>query len=91
MTYPMCVHCGKRIWFDRYGPGWVHFRGTPFCVGDAASGLLNAADCGDPGRRPASGGNRGTRTCPLCNGSGLNPKLLTHVCPKCDGEKVVPR
>lgn len=31
------------------------------------------------------------RKCPLCNGTGLNPKLLTYVCPKCQGEKKVPR
>jgi DnaJ-class molecular chaperone len=31
------------------------------------------------------------RICPLCNGTGLNPKLITHVCPKCQGEKKVPR
>lgn len=31
----------------------------------------------------------GTRRCPLCNGTGLNPKLLTYVCPKCHGEKRV--
>jgi DnaJ-class molecular chaperone len=31
------------------------------------------------------------RTCPLCDGTGLNPKLPTYVCPKCHGEKKVPR
>jgi hypothetical protein len=31
-TFPRCVHCGKRVWFDSYGPGWVHFRGTVWCA-----------------------------------------------------------
>lgn len=33
----------------------------------------------------------GTRQCPLCNGKGLNPRMPWLVCPKCSGEKKVPR
>lgn len=31
-TYPKCSHCGKRVWFDPYGPAWVHFRGSVWCA-----------------------------------------------------------
>lgn len=32
----------------------------------------------------------GKRTCPTCNGKGINPVLPYRVCPKCDGEKRIP-
>lgn len=27
--WPRCRHCDKPIWWDAYGPGWVH-RGASF-------------------------------------------------------------
>ncbi len=33
----------------------------------------------------------GMRTCPTCRGTGINPVLPTNVCPKCNGEREVPR
>jgi DnaJ-class molecular chaperone len=31
------------------------------------------------------------RPCPTCKGTGINPRLPTKVCPKCSGERKVPR
>lgn len=33
----------------------------------------------------------GTRRCPTCKGTGVNPVLPANTCPKCKGETVVPR
>lgn len=41
------------------------------------------------GTIPMSGGNAVWRTCPLCNGKGVNPYWITKVCPKCHGERKV--
>lgn len=30
-----------------------------------------------------------TRTCPTCNGTGINPVANYLLCPKCNGEKVL--
>jgi hypothetical protein len=32
----------------------------------------------------------GWRDCPTCRGTGINPMLLTRVCPRCGGERRVP-
>jgi len=44
------------------------------------------------GRFEGYGGVRSgsTRQCPTRRGSGINPVWMTRVCPKCDGERVVP-
>jgi DnaJ-class molecular chaperone len=31
------------------------------------------------------------RACPTCRGTGINPVLPVNVCPKCNGEREVPR
>lgn len=36
-----------------------------------------------------AGGYGGTRTCPTCKGTGINPVLPVNVCPKCRGETKV--
>lgn len=41
----------------------------------------------DPWREPR---DYGTRTCPLCEGKGLNPQMKWLTCPKCKGERKVP-
>lgn len=46
---------------------------------------------GFPERLPRIYTDDGKRTCPTCNGRGINPVLPHRVCPKCDGEKRLPR
>jgi len=31
----------------------------------------------------------GQRICPTCKGTGINPVLITNVCPKCNGETII--
>lgn len=31
------------------------------------------------------------RQCPTCEGTGINPQTRDSVCPRCNGEKRVPR
>lgn len=40
-----------------------------------------------PNRLPRIYLDDGKRTCPTCNGTGINPVLQWRVCPKCNGEK----
>lgn len=34
--------------------------------------------------------NIGLRRCPTCNGTGINPVATYLLCPKCNGEKLIP-
>ncbi len=39
----------------------------------------------------ATGTNSDLRPCPVCNQTGINPVATYMVCPKCNGEKWIPR
>lgn len=40
--------------------------------------------------QPSSVPSPGKRTCPTCQGTGINPVWMSKICPKCNGERTVP-